>query len=206
MAKKKAATKVAKAYHHGDLRHALLAAARAELAEVGRDHLSLRSVARRAQVSHTAAYHHFADKAALLSVVAGEGFVALDVAMREEMAAVGPGAIEQLVACGRGYLKMAAADPTAYELMFNDRGLDPSIVFCDGRPDPFARLHAAVDAARQHANTSIGDTMTDAMVLWEVVHGCAMLTFSGALQRMGLTPATHVETMLARTCAAMFTR
>ena len=42
-------------YHHGDLRNALLDAARALAQELGGDRITLREVARRAGVSHTAA-------------------------------------------------------------------------------------------------------------------------------------------------------
>src|SRR5688500_14140574 len=52
-------------YHHGDLPAALLAAAAAEIAEVGPAAMSLRKVAGRAGVSHTAAAHHFGDKRGL---------------------------------------------------------------------------------------------------------------------------------------------
>ncbi len=64
-------------YHHGDLRAALLEAAREVLAKEGVEALTLREVARRAGVTHAAPYRHFADKEALLAAVATEGFAAL---------------------------------------------------------------------------------------------------------------------------------
>src|SRR5438105_739869 len=57
----KAATRKA-AYHHGDLRRALIEAARAILEQDGLPALSLRAVARRAGVSQAAPYHHFPDR------------------------------------------------------------------------------------------------------------------------------------------------
>ena len=53
---------------------ALLAAARAIVEQEGIGELSLRAVARRAGVSHSAPYHHFSDKAAVLAAVAAAGF------------------------------------------------------------------------------------------------------------------------------------
>jgi AcrR family transcriptional regulator len=50
----------AKSYHHGDLKNALIAAGVDILAHEGIGALSLRSVARRAGVSHSAPYAHFA--------------------------------------------------------------------------------------------------------------------------------------------------
>ena len=66
--------RAARPYHHGALRAALLAAAEAELAETGIERFSLRSVAKRAGVSHAAPAHHFGDTGGLLTALAAEGF------------------------------------------------------------------------------------------------------------------------------------
>ena len=50
-------------YHHGDLRAALLHAAVEAIDDSGLAAISLRAVARRAGVTHTAAAYHFGDKA-----------------------------------------------------------------------------------------------------------------------------------------------
>jgi len=57
------------AYHHGDLRNALIQAGLELLAEGGAQKLDLRKVARRAGVSHAAPYRHFADKQALIAAI-----------------------------------------------------------------------------------------------------------------------------------------
>ena len=58
------------AYHHGDLRKALIEAAEAELAEKGVEGFTLRGCAKRAGVSHAAPAHHFKDANALLTALA----------------------------------------------------------------------------------------------------------------------------------------
>ncbi|MGW4984607.1 TetR/AcrR family transcriptional regulator, partial [Streptomyces mirabilis] len=75
-------------YHHGDLRAACLRAAWELLEEDGSAGLSLRAVARRAGVSATAPYRHFADRDALVSSVAAEGYREL---VRGRSSAVGVG-------------------------------------------------------------------------------------------------------------------
>src|SRR5271170_3876246 len=65
------------AYHHGDLRRALIDAALALVTEDQDWTFSLREVARRAGVSHNAPYNHFADKRDLLAAVAAAGFATL---------------------------------------------------------------------------------------------------------------------------------
>jgi AcrR family transcriptional regulator len=184
-----------RAYHHGDLRAALVDAARKELHAVGWQELSLRSVARRAGVTHTAAYHHFKDKHALLAQIAMEGFALLDKRMAEAMDAAGPDAspIERLIESGGGYLRMAQEDPQAYDLMFNglqfDRG-DPQ-VFHQTAKSPFERLVAAVAAARAQSGRTRGELLIDALVTWEVVHGAAMLMRAGHFERMNIPREGH---------------
>ena len=67
---REAATAETRPYHHGDLRRALVDAARRILENEGPSALSLRAVAREAGVSPAAPYHHFKDRGELLEAVA----------------------------------------------------------------------------------------------------------------------------------------
>jgi len=82
--------KPAEAYHHGDLREALLAVARRVLATAGPEALSLRELARALDVSHNAPYRHFPTREALLAALAAEGFRELSRRTREAMEQVPP--------------------------------------------------------------------------------------------------------------------
>ena len=73
-------------YHHGDLRRALIDAARRLLETEGPTALSLRAVAREAGVSPAAPYHHFKDKSDLLEAVAHEGWDLLNDQMTKARA------------------------------------------------------------------------------------------------------------------------
>lgn len=61
-------------YHHGDLRAACLRAAVELLEQDGAAGLWVRALARRAGVSPGAPYRHHADRDALVSAVAAEGY------------------------------------------------------------------------------------------------------------------------------------
>jgi AcrR family transcriptional regulator len=63
-----------KTYHHSDLINALIQAGVEILAEDGVSGLSLRKVALKAGVSHSAPYAHFMDKQALIAAISTEGF------------------------------------------------------------------------------------------------------------------------------------
>src|SRR5271154_3073563 len=57
------------AYHHGDLRAALMRAAGGEIERGGYENLSLREVAASLGVSRAAPYRHFVDRRALLAAL-----------------------------------------------------------------------------------------------------------------------------------------
>ena len=108
--------KPAKRYHHGDLRNALLEAARALLEEGPFADLSLRAVARRAGVSHAAPYRHFPNHEALLVELAVEGFAEL----RGGISAAAPqsGAESDRIAkIGAAYMRFVARRPALARFM-----------------------------------------------------------------------------------------
>ena len=75
-----------RAYHHGDLRRAIVKAALEILRETQSLEFSLRELARRAGVSHNAPYKHFVDKRELLAAVSAAGFEILTKRMAREIA------------------------------------------------------------------------------------------------------------------------
>ena len=99
-----------RAYHHGNLRKALLDAGVALIGEAGPKGFTIREVARRAGVSHNAPYRHFRDKDELLEAIALEGFGRLTAAMKKRSAA-GAKAAERLRLCGCGYVDFALRWP-----------------------------------------------------------------------------------------------
>jgi AcrR family transcriptional regulator len=107
-------------YHHGDLRAALIKAGEAVLAETGVTGFSLRAVAKRVGVSHSAPAHHFGDAKGLLDALATEGFRRFLAAMEARQAAEPDrDARQQLLASGLGYLDFAISSPALFRLMFS---------------------------------------------------------------------------------------
>lgn len=108
----------ARPYHHGDLRRALIDAARRLLEAEGPSALSLRAVAREAGVSPAAPYHHFKDKGELLDAVAHEGWDMLDAAIAKARAeATSPA--EALDEIGVSYVCFARENPALYRVMYD---------------------------------------------------------------------------------------
>lgn len=177
-----------KPYHHGDLRAALLAAGEAELAERGIEGFSLRSVAKRAGVSHAAPAHHFGDVGGLLTALATEGFVRFQAAMdAREAGALDPR--ERALRAGLGYLDFAMARPALFRLIFSSAKPDVG--------DP--ALYAAAEKAYQHLVglvTAMGGDEADIMALWATSHGIADLALGGKLRIVHSLPERTREAMV----------
>ena len=107
------------AYHHGDLRAALIDAALDVIGEIGPQGLTIREVARRAGVSHAAPYRHYADKDELILAVVERGFELLDETMVAARRAAGEDKLAQFAAAGEAYLDFALHSPTYYRVMFS---------------------------------------------------------------------------------------
>ncbi len=107
------------AYHHGDLRTALIEAALEIIDEIGPQGLTIRKVAHRAGVSHAAPYRHFPDKDDLILAVVERGFELLDEEMERARTAAGSDPIAQFAASGEAYLDFAMSYPAYYRVMFS---------------------------------------------------------------------------------------
>lgn len=111
-------------YHHGDLPNALRCAAVDVIDERGLGAFSLREVARRAGVSHTAPAHHFGDMRGLLTSVAAEGFEALYAATVDASDGIDD-PVERLIALGEAYVTLARSNHAHCEVMFRVDVIDP---------------------------------------------------------------------------------
>ena len=184
MATRKTSSK-SKPYHHGDLRHALIEASLALIAEEGFAALTLREVARRAGVTHAAPYRHFADKEALLAAVAEEGFRAMAAQMRERMdRETGP--TQRLFACGVAYVLFAIQHPAHFRVMFGPhftRRVDHQTLAQEGG-NAFGLLVQSIIEGQKAGELREGEPMPLALMSWSLVHGLASLLVDGQLQNM----------------------
>jgi len=107
-----------KHYHHGNLKRALLDAALELTRAVGSEGFTLRQVAARAGVSHTALYRHFRNKDDLLAAVATEGYKHL---MDSHMQAIvsAKTASERYRLEGRSFVEFAIRYPEHFKTIFD---------------------------------------------------------------------------------------
>lgn len=173
-------------YHHGDLRRALIQTALELAAEGNGWNFSLREVARRAGVSHSAPYNHFAHKRDLLDAAAAAGHDLLRSELTAAVAKIGdPRAA--LSKMGSTYIGFGIRNPALYSLMFR---ATPS----GTNPHPERALAAWLSARavlenilRRGARIGIFDPaltrkselQSAALYMWAVVHGLTTIAIDG---------------------------
>jgi AcrR family transcriptional regulator len=187
-------TRPRRAYHHGDLRRALLREAARAIRTDGPDGVTLRSVGRRLGVSRTALYRHFADKSALLASVAREGFQTFSRELKDAWDA-GGGGIAGFQAMGAAYVRFALANQAHYRIMF---GRFKDLCSSDAAlaADASASFQVLVDAlvSLQRAKTiRAGNPEELGRYIWATMHGVAMLAIDGQLgsDRAAADSLTH---------------
>ena len=183
-------------YHHGNLKEALVEAARRFIAERGLGGFTLVDAARLVGVTPAALYRHFRGREALVEEVAFRGFK--DLAERLGRALRGSGTpLERFTRMGEAYLTFAEQEPGYYAAMFSPR---PGEEACG---PPWARS-LATDAGKA-AQAGQGENAFDLLVgaltstfpegfggvdprfialeVWALSHGIATLDAAGQLPK-----------------------
>ena len=164
-------------YHHGNLREALIEAARALIGEKGPAGFTFAEAARAAGVSAAAPYRHFRDRDALMADVAAQGFERFETVLSK---AWNEGKPEPMIAfhnLGRAYLRFARTEHAYYSAMF-ESGLSP-----DATPELRASGDRAFNVLRQAAETLCAQlpaakrppVLMVSLHIWSIAHGIASL-------------------------------
>jgi AcrR family transcriptional regulator len=180
----------AKAYHHGDLREALVRAALEILEDSAVTEVSVRAAARRAGVSTGAPYRHFADRDALLSAVAAVGYREMAAALLG--AQPEPRTADDLADIAIAYVQFALTRPGLFRVMFAE-GCDRT------NPDRVVAVAAITEYVKAIARQVIPDADPEplATAMWALVHGLAFLHLDGKLD------ATSADDVANRVRAAV---
>lgn len=170
----------ARAYHHGDLRSALLAEAQSTLRTSGLDGLSLRELARAVGVSHAAPRRHFPDKAALLEALVADGFQRLGSALEAAVDSERREFDDVLDEVALAYVRFATANPPLTDLMSQSRFLsDASEQLVVAREASFAPVRKMVEAGQAAGVFAQGDTVRLGTVIFGMLHGLASMVNNG---------------------------
>ncbi len=166
-------------YHHGNLKEALIAAARKLIAEHGPMGFTLNEASKEAGVSASAPYRHFRDRNALIEATAEEGFGLLRQRLEASVEGIAD-PYEALCRMGPAYYGFALDEPGLYQAMFSS-GL-PQV----GAPvaDAGARAFAALQNVVRRFGVGDSKSRELALKIWAFSHGMAGLIASGAVSVM----------------------
>jgi AcrR family transcriptional regulator len=177
------------AYHHGDLRNALVAAA-VELAEQGGpDAVTIRAAARLTGVTPTAAYRHFAGHPELLHAARVYSLDSMGEAMRKRLARLPPepdvarAAMARIEAMGRGYVDFALSQPGLFRTAFCREAME-SWEHPDLGDGPHAMLVEGVGELIELGFVREELRMGAEISAWSLVHGLALLLLEGPLAQL----------------------
>lgn len=174
------------AYHHGNLKAALIEAGFQALETGSLDDLSLRSIAKAVGVTPTAAYNHFADKTALMVEMKTEGFKVFDAVLQESLSVVEATTAEGKVrAMARAYIQFG----------FEHTGIFNLIFFWTPEPEYLtAELAAAAGCTEQYLQNSMAEMFLSegyeltpyqlavaSFSAWSLVHGVTLLLRTGVV-------------------------
>jgi AcrR family transcriptional regulator len=195
------------AYHHGDLRRALLAAGVELARKGGPDKIVLRETARMVGVAPNSAYTHFATLVDLKAAVAQEALKLMAAAMIAHLASVpepedpAAAAMFHLGEVGRSYVQFALDEPGLFRAAMEHNpagvgtpGQDAERVgpAGDDRPKPNALLMTALARLTEVGILPSQETETAVTACWAIVHGLASLLLD---LQPGL-PREHQEAMI----------
>ena len=149
-------------------RYELILAAARKLAEAeGWDAVTTRRLAALIDYSQPVLYSHFKGKTEIMAAVATQGFVELEMRLRDANAAGAPDSLRKVCAA---YLDFARSRPVLYEAMFV---LPTTIPFASPETpavlqSAFGELVTALGPERQMPEVT-------AETLWSALHGMALL-------------------------------
>ncbi len=178
----KAKAKAKPAYHHGDLKQALVGAGLALADESGLEALTTRALARKLGVSHAAPARHFPQRSLLLAEVAAAAFEMFS----QVLSGAAHGAAPKLAfaAMGRAYVRFALEHPGLIHLMFS-----PEIAGMKKAPERLSLASGAAYAVLENgARNALGARATEQKVAvaaflgWSVTHGAATLWLDGPMR------------------------
>jgi len=191
-------------YRHGDLRRALIEAGVDLAAEGGPAAVVLREATRRAGVTPSAAYRHFADRQALLDAVCSSCQALVARAIEADQSSIrSTDAVEaarlRFRAVGTGYLRFALEEPGQFQTAFSaSSDLDSATSAAragDSGLTPFQLLTVALDDLVTQGLLPAQRRPAAEFLAWSAVHGLAELFIDGPLRAL---PDPVKQTLIIR--------
>lgn len=166
-------------YHHGNLKHELVACFLSLLKTLAAEKISLRKLAAELGVAPTAVYNHFANKDELIVAVKEECLQHLTQYL-EKSAKKGETPKQRLCELGRGYFTYSVEHVAYFEMIFQTEVADSCITesFVEKAMQAESALRAVVVDLLEENNipsTQYNEGL-GAFAVWSLAHGISLLS------------------------------
>lgn len=174
-----------KPYHHGDLRNQLIEAGIELINENGLKSFSLRRVAAKCDVSHTAPYSHFKNINELINAM-GEHVTEKFMERLHASIAGKENTPEAISLLGQAYIGFFIENPQYFQFIFNHSGITIDLDNENSNDYPPFKLFRKTAYQMFHNKGLPPDDDSQHLVaLWSMVHGIASLLTTGGVHYSG---------------------
>ena len=167
----------AKSFHHGNLKRTLFDVAVSLLDQHGAAGVTIRAVARAANVSHSAPVNHYKDRSALLTEIAKQQFELISDKINKSVSCTSNDPLLRIEAIAQALMDYGFEYPHRYQLLWRSDLInhkdDDLISVMDAVYD---ELCANIELAALNVKF---DKHTIAVALWSMVHGYLDMRHSG---------------------------
>lgn len=174
-----------KPYHHGNLRNQLIEAGIELINESGLKGFSLRKVASKCNVSHTAPYSHFNNIEALLCAM-GDHVTKQFMDKLNTSIEGNEDSKEAISLLGQAYIDFFIKNPHYFSFIFYNSGItiDLNKESSNDYP-PFALFRATAYKMFRRLNLPEEEYSNNLIALWSMVHGIASLLTNNGIEYSG---------------------
>lgn len=172
-------------YHHGNVKAALIEAAKNLLMKEKVQNLTLRRLAKEVGITPTAVYNHFSDKDALIVAIKTEGFEHYNAYLQQHCTET-EDPEKMLLQLGIGYYHFSRDFPSQFEILFNYT-VSPEADITELLQTSCQSEEQLRDVMRRifekHGQEYNDETLIRACLMaWTQIHGLVTLIAAGAIR------------------------
>lgn len=177
-----------KPYHHKNLKEEIIRTSLDFIGQKGYESISLREIAAKIGVAHTAIYHHYKNKNDLLADIAANEFENLVASVKKRNARSNERSFERLFNYGNMYVEYSLENPNLFKLMLGKQPFElseyPRLVALAA--EALSYLVEIVKECQDDGIVKKGDPLKISLGIWSMSHGLAMLFIDNRIDTLSI--------------------